>query len=469
MAAAADKPVLAMAVPADTKMTTQANPGNIIWAEKLAAGALGLLRRSSAEAYFANQMAAAIERKDAWRLEYLLTQPLVFRHGLATAALSAEDGMNKAFRQIMWRRKREQKFPALSQYGGMAPLTHAVRQDFAEGVKVLVAQGAGPFAEKSNGRGEEAYYHPALQVALQFGRVDCLKAMFESDGFKKDMAERPARVRGFLMEWGIKGNQVSSLNTLLEHDHQVLDNVAMPYVGFLKKERGQGALDLAISRDVKPAIFDIVFSRKPSTEPAYLFKAIAEHNEHAAAALVNAGVDMEARDPKTGATPLLLAAKEDMRGLVSLLIDKKADTAARDKGGKDVIAYGMKTYREGMVELLLQKASFKPARLLKAAKRCTRFPGMAFALKKAAFETAGTLSDGNAAWQVTGAEQVSVFSRDVQAGFQLAEVFNFATQQHLIVSRDPETLEDRILLREDFGAMKNPKVLETARAHLPKP
>lgn len=461
MAAEDNKPVPSMQVPA--------SPQNIIWAEKLAAGALGLLRRSSAEAYFANQMASAIERKDAWRLEYLLTQPLVFRHGLSTVTLDARDGMNHAFRNAHRGKSFHKKYPALAQYGGMAPLTHAVRQDFAGGVKVLVARGAGPFAQKDSLRGDDAYYHPALQVALQFGRVDCLKAMFDSDAFKKDMAQRPARVRGFLMEWGIKGGEVAPLNALLEQDAGVLDHVAMPFTGFGVKERGKGALDLALSRDVKPEIFDIVFARKPSTDPAHLFRAIAEHNEHAAAALVKAGVDIEARDAKTGATPLLLAAKKDMRGLVGLLIDNKADTAARDKGGRDVIAYGLKSYRPPMVDLLLQKASFKPARLLKAAKRLGRFPDMAFKLKKAAFETAGTMADGNAAWQVTGAEQVSVIARDLKAGFQLAEVFNFATQQHLILSRDPQTLQDRILLREDFAAMKNPKVLERARAQLPKP
>jgi len=448
---------------------TATDPRNIIWTEKLAAGALGLLRRSSAEAYFADQMAAAIERKDAFRLEYLLTQPLVFRHGLATVKLSAEDGMNAAFRNILHRRKHETKYPALSQYGGMAPLTHAVRQDFAEGVKVLVAQGAGPKAQRDSLRGADAYYHPALQVALQFGRVDCLKAMLDSDAFKKDFAARPARVRGFLMEWGIRGGQVPSLNALLENDPYVLDNVAMPFTGFSEQKKGQGALELALSHDVKPAIFDIVFARKPSTDPAFLFRAIAEKNEHAAAALVNAGVDIEARDPKTGATPLLLAAKADMRKTAALLIDKGADTTARDKGGKDVIEYGMKSYRPGMVETLLQKAAFKPARLLKAAKRAYRQTDIAFSLKKAAFETAGTMADSKSAWQVTGAEQVSVISKDLKAGFVLSETFNFATQQHLILSRDPETLQDRILLREDFGAMKNPKVLETARQHLPKP
>jgi hypothetical protein len=461
MTAAEDNSVPAMPV--------AASPANTIWAEKLAGGALGLLRRKSAEAYFANQMAAAIERKDAWRLEYLLTQPLVFRHGLATVELSAKDGMNAAFRKIVGSRNSQKRYPSLCEYGGMAPLTHAVRQNFAAGVKVLVAQGAGPSAQKDTLRGDDAYYHPALQVALQFGRVDCLKAMFESDSFKRDMAAKPARVRGFLMEWGIKGGQVSSLNTLLEHDPCVLDNISMPLQGFRQLPRGQGALDMALSRDVKPAIFDIVFARKPSTDPAHLFKAIAEHNEHAAAALVKAGVDIESRDAKTGATPLLLAAKEDMRGLVSLLIDKKADTTARDKGGKDLIAYGTKSYRPKMVELLLQKATFKPSRLLKAAKRVLRMPDMAFSLKKAAFETAGTMTDQNSAWQVTGAEQVSVLSKDLKAGFILSETFNFATQQHLILSRDPETLEDRILLREDFGAMKNQKVLEIARAHLPKP
>lgn len=450
-------------------MKQPADPRNIIWAEKLAAGALGLLRRTSAEAYFANQMAAAIEKKEAWRLEYLLTQPLVFRHGLATVALSPVDGMNAAFRKISRGAKSEKKYPALQEYGGMAPLTHAVRQDFAAGVKVLVAQGAGPFAQKDSSRGEDAYYHPAFQVALQFGRVDCLKAMLDSEAFKKDMAAKPARVRGFLMEWGIRGGSTAALNALLEHDPYVLDNIAMPYTGFHEKKRGLGAFDLALSRDVKPAIFDIVFARKPSTDPSHLFKAIAEKNEHAAAALVNAGVDLESRDAKTGATPLLLAAQADMRGLVSLLIDKKADTAARDNGGKDVIAYGMKSCRAEVVELLLQKASFQPARLLKAAKRAARLPEMAFLLKKAAFEAAGTITDKNSPWQVTGAEQVSVFTQDSKAGFQLAEVFNFATQQHLILSRDPDTLQDRILLREDFSAMKNPKVLAAARAHLPKP
>jgi len=451
------------------KTTASADPRNIIWAEKLAGGALGLLRRSSAEAYFANQMAAAIEAKEAWRLEYLLTQPLVFRHGLATVKLSAEDGMNAAYRKIMWERKREKHYPSLCEYGGMAPLTHAVRQDFAAGVKVLIAQGAGPKAQKDTLRGDDAYYHPAFQVALQFGRIDCLKAMLDSDAFKKDLAARPARVRGFLMEWGIRGGQVSSLNALLENDPYVLDNVAMPFAGFREVKKGQGALDLAIDRDVKPAIFDIVFARKPSTDPAFLFKAIAEKNEHAAAALVNAGVDLESRDAKTGATPLLLAAKADMPKLAALLIDKGADTAARDKGGKDVIAYGMKSYRTSLVDVLLQKATFKPARLLKAAKRAFRLPDMALKLKKAAFETAGTMADTTSSWQVTGAAQVSVIAKDLKAGFVLSETFNFATQQHLILSRDPETLEDRILLREDFAEMKNQKVLETARAHLPKP
>jgi hypothetical protein len=336
-------------------------------------------------------------------------------------------------------------------------------------VKILVAQGAGPFAQKDASRGAEAYYHPALQVAMQFGRVDCLKAMLDSDAFKKDLAARPQRVRGFLMEWGIRGGQVDTLNALLEHDPQVLDHMAMPYTCFLTKKRGLNALDLALSHEVKPAIFDIVFARKPSTDPATLFRAIGERNEHAAAALVKAGVDIEARDPKTGATPLLLAACADMRGLAALLLDKKADAAARDKGGKDVIAYAMKSCHPEMVELLLQKASFRPARLLKAAKRARRMPKMEFLLKKAAFENAGTLAGESASWQVSGAEQVSVFARDAQAGFMLAEVFNFATQQHLILSRDPETLDDRILLREDFGAMKNPKVLEAARQHLPKP
>ncbi|HYD18512.1 MAG TPA: hypothetical protein VEF76_08545 [Patescibacteria group bacterium] len=398
------------------------------WAENTGRKVKGTWREARANAFLANELATAIEDKKFWRVNHLLTTP--FAAGFFGKTVTAKTFGN--FAEVSERASRDldndywsyrepskllaQKYPALAKNYRSNAVGLILAQGAAEGVQILVNSGVA-----------------SVQTLAR-------DAVYSNNTAALQLLERQAP--------GVSRETVTIRPVYYDEQVSLLSYAAM--------------------QPQSPAAFDWVLARNPEGATLnLLYTAINSGNEAAALKILDAGVSPADTNKWS---PLDLAVQAGMAKLVTAILDRNTDPAFRDTVGGTLLVHAVSSRwhtgwdaRTAVVDAILEKL---PVALEELDKAIGHVPTDSVAYKR--IKARIVAQDGGAAnaWRLMGPQQVGTVSFDRDNNLQLSEVFNFATSQRLVLSRNLKTGADQLLSSEGFDALTDKKGMEGAKQFL---
>lgn len=389
------------------------------WAADVARHSALTLRGKHAHAYIAEKLIEAIEDKKLWRVNHLLTTAFLFRGGLGRVKIGAQTGLYDIYRKAIYGLWND----------------YPLQKDYP---RLVAHQDETP-----------------MQVVTAAGYVDGVKLML-------GLGENPALIAGH----AIAAGQLSVLEELERASPGVAARQVVGKKGYYEEYK-RDALSHAIYHGVKPEVFDWLLARreKDSLGTALLEEAIERPHAHAALKLIAAGVSTA--DSAKGYSPLQEAARMGLADVVSAILDKGENAKYADSIGGTLLLHATAHSRAqddgaqaAVVDVLLQRLPVPATEISEAMKHVSSGSVVYKRLKAALAQQGGDVQP----WRMMGPQQVGTVTLDRENGVQLTEVFNLATEEHLILSRNLETRADTLLLRENFAAMTGKAGLEAAKA-----
>jgi len=393
------------------------------WADEIARRTYQTFRKLRAEAYVAEKLAEALEKKQLWRVNHLLTTEFKRPGPFSPVKLDVHTGLSQTYANLEYSmgwssgRKLEKSHPYLYKHSSKAPVEVLVEAGSVDGVRLLVERGETPAM--------------AAGQAIRYSQPAILEAL------EKDTP-------------GVLGLPVGTYSN---------------YYGRLNGRFDKGLM-VAISAKSSDTTLDTLLSHAPpdTLDRKVLEYAIEQKNSAAALKLIAAGVSTA---DKPDSSPLTLAALYGLGDVVRTILDKNEHAAYADSIGGTLLLHATASRAEtgwgaraGVVEVLLEKLSI-PAHEIAAAMERAPSDTVAYKLLKGALAAQGGDSQP---WRLLGPQQVGTVALDRENGLQLTEMFNLATGEHLILSRNIETKADTLLLRENFADMKVKTGIEAAQA-----
>lgn len=147
--------------------------------------------------------------------------------------------------------------------------------------------------------------------------------------------------------------------------------------------------------------------------------------------LLNGGADVNARD-EAGATPLHMAAARGDESTIKMLLAAGADIHAQTRDGKNVWDYGVDAGKDYQAQCLKAEAAkqLREARLREQEKSRKR-------------EEEKKIDP----WKLLAADKVAVTTVEKQIGYQLTEVFNFASRTYTQISQNLSTRSEAVAVK----------------------
>ena len=148
-------------------------------------------------------------------------------------------------------------------------------------------------------------------------------------------------------------------------------------------------------------------------------------------ALLKAGADVNARD-ETGATPLHMAAARGEESVIRMLLGAGADIHAQTRDGKNVWDFGVDAGKDYQAQCLKAEAAkqLRDARL-KEQEQCR---------KREAEKAVDP-------WKLLAADKVAFSKAEPQIGYQMTEVFNFASRTYTQISQNLSTRSEAVAVK----------------------
>ena len=191
------------------------------WARKLKRRVGYQLFRSGANAIVANELARAIEKKQLWRLNYLLTTPLPSLFARKPALPNPETAFEDAWKGMFqkYQEKARYDLPSLYDLHRSTPLGAAVYAGFSEGAEMLLEKGASVFhAVPQNPTG----YGGPLGASIFHGKNDLTELLMKQPSVQKELQEKPA-FRNWLLLTVLGTDCAASLEHLAKCDPELME------------------------------------------------------------------------------------------------------------------------------------------------------------------------------------------------------------------------------------------------------
>ncbi len=186
------------------------------WARKLGRR-LGLQAfRVSANALIADELARAIDKQHARRVEYLLAAPLPSLFNKHPQLPNPDSAFTDAWNRLseFAHEKARKKYPDLYDKHSLSPLSAAVLADFPAGVDMLLAKGAIPFHRNP---ASPTGYGGALGAAVFHGKLDLVTKLMAQACVQAELQSQPA-FRNYLLLTAVGTDCQATLDHLCKCD-----------------------------------------------------------------------------------------------------------------------------------------------------------------------------------------------------------------------------------------------------------
>lgn len=191
------------------------------WARKLKRKVGYQPLRSTANAIVAQEVARAIEKKQLWRLNYLLTTPLPSLFSRRPALPDPETVFKDAWSDLFQsaQEKARYKLPSLYDRHCNTPLETAVLTGFFDGVAMLLEKGGAAFhVMPQNPIG----YGGALGASIFHGKNDMTALLMKQPAVQKELQEKP-EFRNWLLLTAVGTDCAATLAHLAVCDPDLLE------------------------------------------------------------------------------------------------------------------------------------------------------------------------------------------------------------------------------------------------------
>jgi hypothetical protein len=191
------------------------------WARKLKSRVGRQFFRSTADAIVADALGKALEKKQDWRVAYLLETPLPSLFTKQPSPLNPDGAFEDAWKGLSdtAQEKARYKFPSLSDNHRTAPLTAAALAGDLETVKLLAEKGASPFYRTD---ASPTGYGGALGAAIFRGQDDIVSFLMSQPAVKQELDAEP-KFRNYLLLTALGTDCAATLAHLAKCDPDLLE------------------------------------------------------------------------------------------------------------------------------------------------------------------------------------------------------------------------------------------------------